>query len=427
MKQKRIQNSDGRQVEKKATSRPVRKKTSEDTGMGKLNIRDMVQALTKGKPFVFVIMSYHRDFAIFEKIKRIVESEEPLVCIRADDVGCSGHDLREKIHHLISRAEVVIAEVSERTPNVYYELGYAVGIDAKPMLLISGKHKLPTDLEGLEVIRYRQTKEGMTVFEKDLRTHILGRLASRISLFRDMLQAPEPHPAYILASPKYPTKNSRIMGQVYDGRTFGDQLGILGLLSIFGLLWGERSGVELVSAQHAPPDLLERPYNVYLIGSDKSNPHTAEVLKWIQGRGAVSWHFDPLSGYTRQDEDWPCVLYKQTHTGRKAVRGKQKRVGKSRQKIWVEDYGIIIRAPHPKYANRMAVILAGGHSLGTGAACLAVTRSELLQKVKNVLPEDTIEDKKSSFWVLVKGVVTLDGDKLLDPEGVTVEEAGVFT
>ena len=36
----------------------ARKRVSAEAGMGKLNIRDMVQALTGGRPFVFVIMGY---------------------------------------------------------------------------------------------------------------------------------------------------------------------------------------------------------------------------------------------------------------------------------------------------------------------------------------------------------------------------------
>lgn len=410
----------------------IKKKNAADLVLGGLNIRDMVQALTGGRPFVFVIMGFNARFEIFEKIKRIVASQDNLVCIRADDVKCSGHDLLDKIHHLISRAELVIAEVSDVSPNVYYEVGYAVGIQANPMLLFEGDSELPTDLKGLEVIRYRQTREGMQVFEEELRGHIHGRLTSNLSLFRDMLQAPEQHPAYIVASPKYPGADCRITGQVYDGRTFGDQLGILGLLSVFGVLWGERKGVELISAQHAPPDLLAQNYNVYLIGSGKTNPHSAKVMEMLQTGSAVSWHFDPLPGFTRDDPDWPCCLYKEVRSSNKRTvlrepkMGEKIRVGEGKHEIWSEDYGLILRGRHPQYANRLAIVLAGAHSLGTGAACLAATRSELLQKVKQVLPDGAMEDKACAFWVLVKGAINTDGDMLLDPERVTIEEGGVF-
>ena len=97
-----------------------------------------------------------------------------------------------------------------------------------------------------------------------------------------MLEAPTPRPAYIVSSPKYPGKHSRILGQVYDTRTFGDPLGILGLISAFGSIWGESGDLELVSAQHSPPDLTERPLSLYLIGSEKVNAASGHMLKLLQ-------------------------------------------------------------------------------------------------------------------------------------------------
>lgn len=67
-------------------------------------------------------------------------------------------------------------------------------------------------------------------------------------------------------------QHSRITGQLYDSRTFGDQLGILGLLSVFGRLREGVRGIELVSAQHGNPDLMARPLSLCLIGSEKVNP-----------------------------------------------------------------------------------------------------------------------------------------------------------
>jgi hypothetical protein len=70
-------------------------------------------------------------------------------------------------------------------------------------------------------------------------------------------------------------------------------------------------------------------------------------------------------------------------------------------------------------------MLAGAHSLGTGAACLAATRSALIRKLREKLPAGALEDKQKTFWALVKGEVNKD-DFLLDENGVTIEEAGVY-
>jgi len=45
------------------------------------------------------------------------------------------------------------------------------------------------------------------------------------------------------------------------------------------------------------------------------------------------------------------------------------------------DYGLIIRGPHPRRDGRIAMVLAGTRSLGTGAACLAATRLSLIENI----------------------------------------------
>ena len=70
------------------------------------------------------------------------------------------------------------------------------------------------------------------------------------------------------------------------------------------------------------------------------------------------------------------------------------------------------------------MIMAGAHSLGTGAACLAVTRSRLIQQIRDKMPVGIdIADKSHAFWALVRGKVDEHG--MISEEGVSVLEAGV--
>jgi hypothetical protein len=392
--------------------------------IGKMNIRDMVQKLTRGRPYLFFIMSYNSRWDFYERIRRFAEGRFNVACVRADEVKSSGHDLLAKIHLLISRAELVIAEISEPTENVFYEVGYAVGIGKLPILLVEKDGKVPADLRGLEVVRYGLDRQGLCAFDAELVDHLRVRLNSELALLRDMLEAPSPRPAYIVASPKYPGKHSRILGQVYDTRTFGDHIGILGLISAMGSLWGESAGIELVSAQHSPPDLHERPQSLYLIGSEKVNHASGKLLAALQANRRPNWVFDPVHGFTRRDEDWPCGLYRVAGNRRELLNGRTEKRGPSGEDVWVEDYGIIVRGPHPKFPERLVMIMAGAKSLGTGAACFAATRSVFIQRIRSKLPEGVLEDKTSSFWVLVKGTAARDG--LLDADGVSIEEAGVY-
>ena len=390
-------------------------------------IGSIISELTGGNPWVFMVMPFREKFAFFKQIEEIVRDEVGLACIRADMVSASGYDLLAKIHLLIERAELVLAEITAPNPNVFYELGYAIGVQKPVVLLVEKGVDVPTDLKGREVIDYVESQEAWRVFEARLREHLRTRLYSRSALLRDMLAADTPIPAYIVASPKYPSggKGDRREGQVYDKRTFGDNLGILGLTAAFGLILGERKGVELISAQYHPPDLLDRALSLYLIGSGKVNPPAAKMLERLQNKREPNWHFGPRPGESEQEgEDWVVRLYRTVNGEEAWVKGVFEPREPGGAKIHKEDYGIIVRGPHPDHPDRIVLIMAGPHSLGTGAACLAATRSPLIQEIKDALPEGVIEDKQRTFWVLVRGVGGEDG--LLDMEGVSIVEAGVY-
>jgi hypothetical protein len=86
--------------------------------------------------------------------------------------------------------------------------------------------------------------------------------------------------------------------------------------------------------------------------------------------------------------------------------------------------GILVRGPHPTREGRLALIMAGPESLGTGAACLAATASSRIELVRDALSKKGIRlaDKKARFWVLVRGEHNSQG--MLDEEGVSVLDCG---
>jgi len=392
-----------------------------------LTISDMVQELTGGRPFIFVVMAFDKRWDLYERIKRVAEAQLGVSCIRADDLKSSGYDLLAKIHFLIVRSEVVVAEISEQTANVFYEIGYAVAVNKPPLLLVESGTDVPWDLRGLETLQYAVNRQGLQLLELELADHLRSRMNSQLPLLRDMLEAPIPQPSYIVASPRH-TKDRPGTASVtsYDSRTYGDNIGIVGLISAFGAMRGEFGGVELISAQASPPDLLSSPLNLYLIGSQRVNPPAQRLLSELQTRGDTRWSFEPAAGFAAPSPEPPLSLYRTFAGRRNELTGEFEVEGEDI--TWTKDYGVIVRGPHPnrEHRGRLAMLMAGAHSLGTGAACLAATRSTLIQRVRNALPHGAMEDKESTFWVLVKGRVSREDGYLLDPEHVTVEEAGVY-
>jgi len=387
-----------------------------DLALGDIGIPDFIRAKTGGKPHVFVLMAFRKKREFYRGIKERIEREVGLACLRADDVPAAGHDLLGKIHVLIERAEVVIADISDGNPNVFYEVGYSRALKKPMVLLVEGEQDVPTDVRGLEVIRYG-TRTTVDPFDQ-LVEQLKVRLTSRLALLRDMLQGDNPTPAYIVASPKH--RPSSVAAAVRH--TFGDNLGILGLITAFGSILGENPGVELLSAEHFPTDYLETESNLYLIGSKRVNPASGRMLELLQRERQPRWYIG--GGDVNDDKpDAPESLFGFKYGDR--VKYAPETTAVDGQSICIRDKGIVVRGPHPNFPDRVALVLAGPTTLGTGAACLAATRSIPLREIQAKLGDTMIGDKSKTIWVLVEGVLR-SSDCSLDVDGVKILDAGAY-
>jgi hypothetical protein len=392
-------------------------------------IGQIVSDLTAGRPFVFMVMPYGEKYPVFLAVQRAVEATLGLACLRADHAKASGHDLLSKIHLLLERAELVIAEISPTSqpdptsPNVFYEIGYAKALQKPLLLLIEEGQAVPTDLKGLEVIRYSGSRSSFEQFGAELCEHLKTRLTSRTALLRDMLLADEPRPSFAVASPKYPTGDSRIPGHVKDRKTFGDNLGVLGLISAFGTMLGEHADIELISGRFCDLNISESPANLYLIGSYKANDLSREVLEKLQLGSPLSFRFGPYPG-EEHIKDHRVVMYRRTNGTEEMLEGDRKILEIEGWEVHTVDYGIIVRGPHPRFPGRIAMVMAGAHSLGTGAACVAATNSRLISLIQEKLPKDVrLSDKQRTIYAYVKGKVDVN-DNHLYANGVEILEAG---
>jgi hypothetical protein len=376
-------------------------------------------------------MPYGEKYPVFLAVQGAVESTLGLACLRADHAKASGHDLLSKIHLLLERAELVIAEISATgqpdptSPNVFYEIGYAKALQKPLLLLIEEGQTVPTDLKGLEVIRYGGSRSSFEHFAAELREHLKTRLTSRTALLRDMLLADEPRPSFAVASPKYPTENSRIPGQVRDRKTFGDNLGVLGLIAAFGTMLGEHADLDLISGRFYDPSISEFPANLYLVGSLKVNKLAGEILEALQIGSPQRFRFGHYPG-EENIGDYRVAMFRRNNErdAEVIIEGEERAVEIEGWKVHTVDYGLIVRGPHPKFPGRIAMVMAGAHSLGSGAACLAATNSRLISLIQEKLPKDVrLADKQRTIYAYVKGTVD-ESDHHLYAEGVEVLEAG---
>lgn len=90
-----------------------------------------------------------------------------LRCERADEIHGTSlitHDIWE----YVNRARFLVAELTDRNPNVFYELGLAHAISKDVILLTQSMDSVPFDLKALRCICYDFTPRGVETLEKAL-------------------------------------------------------------------------------------------------------------------------------------------------------------------------------------------------------------------------------------------------------------------
>jgi hypothetical protein len=118
---------------------------------------------------VFVIMPFKPEFdKVYENIVKATKAVG-LVCTRVDKEIFSG-GIMDQVMDLMARAGVVIAELTEQNPNVYYELGLAHAWKKRVVMVTQEVKRLPFDLKHLRTLVYDPNDQ--TDFRKCLKQEL---------------------------------------------------------------------------------------------------------------------------------------------------------------------------------------------------------------------------------------------------------------
>jgi hypothetical protein len=125
-------------------------------------------ANTAPKPFVFVLMPFNSDF------KDVYELGIKPACIdagahpeRVDEQIFQG-SIVTRIYNNIAKADIIVADMSGRNPNVFYEVGYAHALNKLVILLTKNVNDIPFDLQDYPHIIYSHIS--------DLKSALTGRV-----------------------------------------------------------------------------------------------------------------------------------------------------------------------------------------------------------------------------------------------------------
>ncbi len=108
-------------------------------------------------------------------VKPSIESNCNLQCERGDDVFGS-NVVMDDIRHSINRARIVVADLTGRNANVFYEIGIAHTLNKDVLLLSQSMSDVPFDLRHLRVLVYEYTPKGCKKLEVSIAENVNAML-----------------------------------------------------------------------------------------------------------------------------------------------------------------------------------------------------------------------------------------------------------
>jgi hypothetical protein len=351
----------------------------------------------------FVIMPFSAAFEpVFSLAIRPAIEALGLQCVRADLQ--SDFVIMEGIERGIDESLLCIADLTGLNPNVIFEASRAIA-KRKPLILVTqdSHGTLPFDLRHFRVHRYGPGETGL----RELQTLLKGSIESELqhkktlaALLEEMIlpdSISDSDTRHVIAASPLSWRQARQRGGGYQSlrRTSSDHVGIRGLIYAFGVVSGLEKLPELVDPGDYEPDVCFTAANFYSLGSPKANRWTGMLLSRFNERWKPSFEFRPdassddlrdvhvdihMDGHRWLPAGWPHTKHR-----------------------YQQDFGLIIRGPHPEHPRAMIMIMAGRGSVGTEAASRAVTEERHLSQIKERLRIHDIDlnDHRHPFWAVV--------------------------
>jgi hypothetical protein len=380
---------------------------------------------------VFAIMPFDVEFRpLFDGPIKRAAAEAGLDCVRGDTPRDPGI-IMDQVRSGIRESRMCVADLSGQKANVMLEVGLALSM-SKPLIFVTRDElsTLPFNIAHYRVHRY--DPHDVAGLESALTASLKATLKSDQSdgeLLRMMLapkNTAQDVPFVVAASPlSYRAARKSIANLDYVRSTYGDHVGIRGIIQSLGILFGRTRLPELVDPGDFTEDFLERDdtaMHLFCIASPKSNRWTRQVLQRMFERRLPRLAFaaDPGSRdltnvhviLNRDDGNGP-LRYSPPHYNPKE-----------------ESYGVIVRGAYPEFPRHMRMVLAGGSALGTHAACLAATSPNHINEIRSQLAKIDVDlaESKQGFWAVaaIKSRTVMENVSDADPSTLRVLSVEAF-
>jgi len=139
-----------------------------------------IEPTTKPKPFCFVLMPLASEFNdIYAFGIKGACDDVGVYCERVDEQIFQG-SIMERVYNQIAHADVIVADMTGKNPNVFYEVGYAHALGKRSILITKEASDIPFDLKHFPHIVYNSQIAGLR-----------SQLAKRVEFFAFQESSPK--------------------------------------------------------------------------------------------------------------------------------------------------------------------------------------------------------------------------------------------
>lgn len=117
------------------------------------------------KKFIFVLMPFDSSFDDVYKlgIKESIESIDSEIVVERLDEQMFSEGMLTRIYSQIEKADIIVADMSGKNPNVFYEVGYAHAKEKLVLLITKDAGDIPFDLKYFKHIVYGDSINNLKV------------------------------------------------------------------------------------------------------------------------------------------------------------------------------------------------------------------------------------------------------------------------
>lgn len=123
---------------------------------------------------LFVLMPFRAELEpVYEVHMKAIAKELNMTIARADDLFTAG-SIVEEIWSYIAQSRIILADCTDRNPNVFYEIGIAHTLGKPVVLITQNEDDIPFDLRNRRFIKYEYPSRGMEEFEHGLKATLIS-------------------------------------------------------------------------------------------------------------------------------------------------------------------------------------------------------------------------------------------------------------